>query len=895
MNIYSLTNIKISKFDINGNNNTSNLENLLYFTLKYSDINSIQYDIIDKKEYPDYFLFTIKTNPFQQSSDIDTLASSSDNNTLNYFTSASYPGNLPFNATGSILIYNTILNNSLGYLNTSSGQFILGNTPNIPITLIATASIYSVNGTLGTELRVYKQNSGSTSLIGTSGFSYTQASLGAMGSATLYISGSFTPIKGERYVVVITDDSPSDTDITASNVRLLITQSIQHNVGVSGSGDLLVLITPGENAENPLLNNADSIILNPNYLTLDYTEYRLPDNEFQLILSGSGTNSTIKQYNYEANRITIPRYKGSRSTSPDWNLNTTEGGLGVSPNVEKNNIYFAAINTIEDTSPEILNTSVANFKFLIDDQGNTYELNNDPSNISFYNSTFTFEKDKPIIISDSTGINYNSSVYKSGFDVIPILHSDMGTYFEPTLSFSSTGVGNYLHNATFKGYGGGSSPYNWIPQLWGSQNGGNVNVNEGNNNGRSLFLKYPTSASSFDTSLVDILNVVVPSNIRVQANSGYQGAALDRFYSGSIYHVKTSRPNTSLKFEYNFHMYAEASALSYNNQTTLPWIVTISICRDNIVNVPTDGIGNILWDVDLTPTTQILTRHIYKGNHKTTPQSTDVWTGGNYNSSTNTTIYTFNGANPTPPHQLSLFNTWNNNFTDFWCKIETDFIPDLQIDDIIGIHIKLQYPAAGGGGGGGGTFFSIYTTPTQADFNNNINFKSHHVYSDPIPSLLIIPSPAPFFTTSSGDPYTLIAYKTSASISNPTCTSGLAQAFGYKQQDISESGYKPITNISQPKIGDQIRFNYDESTSYNIMNIGINTDSNVTLLLDKPIPDGLDLNWFLIRRYIKNPSKMIINSNYIQTDGFAFPEYMSKNIINNLPKIIEKLKIQGLI
>jgi len=858
MAIYSITNIKISKLDANGNDNTSNLEKLLYFTLKYSDINPIQFDIINRKEYSDYFLFTIKTTPLQQSYDINTLASSSDNNIKNYFTSASFPSN----QSSSILKYDTILNNNLGYLNTSSGQFILGNTPNIPLTLIATASIYSVNGTLGTELRVYTRTSDSSSLRGVSGFSFTQATIPPLGSATLYVSGSFTPIKGERYVVGISDDSEF-SDITASNVNFLITQSIQHNIGASGSGDLLILITPGDNAENPLLNNADGILLNPNYLTLDYTEQKLPDIEFQLVLSGSGTNSTVKQYNYEANRIIIPRYKGSRSTSPDWNLNTTEGGLGLDPNVERNNIYFAAINSIEEASPEIINSSVVNFKFLIDDQGNTYELNNDPSNISYYNSTFTFEKDKPIVISDNEGTNYTSSIYRSGYDVIPILYSDTGLTFEPTLSFSDNGVGNYLYR---------SSTQNWMPAnsnillFWGPNS-----TNESNQEGKSFLMKFPTISKSPDLTLTNIqvsasTNNII-NNFSTYTPPGYPSYTLTPIMTGSLYHITNSTPNTYLKFKYQGQGDATGIAgLFYIGPSYSKWQLNVKFIKAKLTDLgAVSPSGIYTWNFSsLSTNTEILASTTYMGN-LANPYS--------YNETTNPLI--------TYPNKVINIDGGTNGYITFPINIETNFLA-LEIDDIIGLLVELvDIPIA--------KTIGFYNSA-----NSGYNFYSIETISDPPPNLLITTSPQPYFQTASSNPYRLIM-STASINTNPTLTSGLAQAFEYKQLDITGSLYKNITKKSLPLVGDQIRFEHNESLIYDILETGFTSSGNFYMDLNNPILNGTNLNWFLIRRYIKNPSKMIITTPFEQTSGFAFPEYMSKNIVNNLPKIIEKLKTQGLI
>jgi len=895
-NTYGITYVKISKKDINGDDVTSTLENLLYFTFKYTDINPIQFIIEDKSEYSDYFLFKIKLTAYNQSSNINLLASSSNNNILNYQTSAS--ANSKNYLTGieqgiNVLTYDNIDTNNLGYFTASSGDYLLGNTPNIPLIISASANIYSTTGTTSTQIRLFKQTSPGNFQLA-SGFSNTKASLSPLSSTTLYLSGSLTPVKGEKYIIGLSDNSPGDITLTVSSATFKVTQSISPNIGVSGSGDDLIVVTSGAPENNPLQGNIDEIVLNPRYISLDNITYNIPENEFQLILSGSGTNSTIKQYNYEANRIIIPRYKGSKSTSLGFNQNTIDGGLGVAPNVERTNVFFAAVNNIQETTPEIINTSVVNLKFLVDNQGNTYELNNDPSNISFFNSTFTFEKNNTVTLSDSEGNNFSSSIFKSGYDVIPILHSDMGTYYEPTLSFSDSGVGNYLHNATFQGYGIGTTDYAWQPAIWGSS-GGTYNVKGGsepNNNARSFFFRYPTSASSFDPTLVDILPVKGTSGTIINDTAGYQGGVLSRFLTGSIYHIKDSRPDTTLKFVYEFYL---GTLFAYNlffqlpNFNSLPWEIKVKICRDNKDNLTDDGAGNYIWDINST-TTKILTQHIYKGDFKLS-NSTDSWTGGNYNPLTNTTIYTTNGYNQSYNDFVNgLFNRWNQDYTDFWSRIETQFISDLQINDVIGINIELKHPNSQTLG----SAFTFKTTPTKTDYDANRRFKTFNVFSDPPPSMLIVPDPAPFFTTASGDPYTLIAYQTSASL-DPALTSGLAQAFGYTQQNISESGYKPLTKISQPLVGDEIRFNYDESTSYIITSIGNDNDGNIALSIDKSIPDGLDLNWFLIRRYIKNPSKIIINTPVNQSTGFAFPEYMSKNIVDNLPKIIEKLKTQNLI
>ena len=66
--------------------------------------------------------------------------------------------------------------------------------------------------------------------------------------------------------------------------------------------------------------------------------------------------------------------------------------------------------------------------------------------------------------------------------------------------------------------------------------------------------------------------------------------------------------------------------------------------------------------------------------------------------------------------------------------------------------------------------------------------------------------------------------------------------------------------------------------------------------IDKPILTGTNLNSFLIRRYVPNPSFVIIDSLKINSSpGFLIPEYASQDILDNFDNIIKELTEKGLI
>jgi hypothetical protein len=75
--------------------------------------------------------------------------------------------------------------------------------------------------------------------------------------------------------------------------------------------------------------------------------------------------------------------------------------------------------------------------------------------------------------------------------------------------------------------------------------------------------------------------------------------------------------------------------------------------------------------------------------------------------------------------------------------------------------------------------------------------------------------------------------------------------------------------------------------------------------LDKNIPNGVNLNYFLLRRYVEDPSSIILDVNFPLTDnsgsinsagnGILKPQYITKELESGIDTIIQNLKNQNLI
>jgi hypothetical protein len=122
------------------------------------------------------------------------------------------------------------------------------------------------------------------------------------------------------------------------------------------------------------------------------------------------------------------------------------------------------------------------------------------------------------------------------------------------------------------------------------------------------------------------------------------------------------------------------------------------------------------------------------------------------------------------------------------------------------------------------------------------------------------------------------------------------------QTTVSGSGYDAPYQTFDLQIGDQIRFSADENQVYQIIGVNApsqNINNTLYLTLNRPIVNGTNLNSFLIRRFVPNPSFVLIDA--LKTDtvgggaGFLIPEYASQTLLDKFDAIIANLTEKNLI
>lgn len=423
--------IKIATIDGVGNNNTVALQALESFKIFFSDTTSITCDVTSIVDYSsqEYILYWVKPT-FKTG----LRAHEPDGKVLNYAASASFitasitspsgesePGPI----TGSF----NISYNPLNYFDSSSGVFIFPNTPNTR--LYITASFNSTDQTT-ISLRTYY---GPGYDLENSEVLFSEN--GNAGNNT--ISDFFTPVANQPYILVFTSP-PGGGNTTISNFQFLVTQSQNPD---TGSSDLTILspyFTQNffYNDWNALYGNADGLEFDKNFMKVTYeTGQSIPTNQEEII-SGSAEKAPVKPYNYALKAQTLPRYEGVKSTSPNFNQNTTEGGYGTLPNAESLKIVVAYCDSIASWAPEKMNSSAVHIKYLIDENGDIITPNTTEN--SLFTNKFSFiSEERALIKSDnqsSGNPNPYRTIFRGGTRIEPILYTQLGS--QPLVQWASS-------------------------------------------------------------------------------------------------------------------------------------------------------------------------------------------------------------------------------------------------------------------------------------------------------------------------------------------------------------------------------------------------------------------------------------------------------------------------
>jgi hypothetical protein len=768
--------IKIARVDKQGKDNTLSLQELNSIRIDYSDTNIVEYPITSISKYDDYFLFGVAAT---------NITSSTDNYILDYKFKAGWTGSLT-DAVTILSAYNlsgSVNYDNLDYFNTSSGEYVLGNQPNIPITIVSSASVFTTGSQLG-QLLIF------SNLYGT----VAQSTFFNPNNTTVIVSASYTtvPTSGESFYLAMTTTGPINA--TAS---FFVTQSINPTVS---SSDLVVL-QPYIDEDffvsdyNVLAGNAVIPRYSELYMDVDYTTNVIQAVNSASIIDGTATRAAVQDSNYTTFAHISPRYIGKELESAKIN-EWTEGDIsyGKVPNVSNPEVNFVSFKSLNGTSPQWGNNNVdltqVNIEYIIDNNNNLTKPINDTDNINLNTVRQTFpeviatpvgKEEIEYITSNATiflnnvevsgydlsTLNGQWPLYKSGYRIEPILYTQTASY---DAKGNITGFGYFNTMSFVQGQQGSDDNKNdymmYAPGL------NNQEFQESTPEPYVIQFTAPTFTGSF-ANFNTISSIYKPTGSLGDLKT--EGYILD-------FHVKIEGRLSPRNFQIATVYYALQKSIDGGSN----WFNLVRAGRRyEESKVET----NTLFYQELNATTSSLYRvvaEIY--DIKTKP-------------------YIISTATP----KIILFNT-----SYFWVT---------------------QYPNPGTG------------TCT-----------------------------APFWTTGSSANILLAS----------TASDGLNNYRNQKQKDIENSGFKPINLDFEPQVYDEIRFQGIENLTFAIIAVTSSNNNQMILNLDQEIPNGVNLDYFLLRRYVDDPSSILLNVNYPIPDnsgssnstgnGILKPQYVTSEV-----------------
>jgi len=239
---------------------------------------------------------------------------------------------------------------------------------------------------------------------------------------------------------------------------------------------------------------------------------------------GTAELAEVNDYLFNANASVLPRYLGVRSESPGINQNTTFGGLGVLPNVENTQTYFAYYDYVTSSYAELLNKALIHVLYLIDENGEV--LVPSLSSSYYYNLIDNFETNKNVNISlddvENPTVIGLKNVLRPGAIPWGICASQTGSGLnvQSTMSFSNSTSTVLVPN--YASLVNGTSPSQTFPIVAG---GSTTRINFA-----STIYNGPETTISLgnDNFLIDITSPNVLLNLKLEGS-----LSLSRIYGGN--------------------------------------------------------------------------------------------------------------------------------------------------------------------------------------------------------------------------------------------------------------------------------------------------------------------------------------------------------------------------
>ena len=381
--------IKIARIDGDGNDITNTLENLTEITIPLSAGNRT-YPVVNRTRQNDFYLYYI--NP-PGTNDIPLA----DHSNLNFDFSSSMNGS--FSARTPVIVdFNNILYDSQSFATTETINTGVGTTtgevykfqntyPSVGTKIVAGGSITATNELSSNWTIALNRNAETIDQL-----NWQPSIDGATQSYNFEFSSSAEVAPNDSFFLRVNIDSSA----TPISFTTSLSSQFQITTATNSSVDISLILEPYlsqlffNQGCDVLINNVSQGIPNPFVNDLDYSTTTTVPINFDAVVSGSATKSTIPQSHYTQLSSIIPRYLGAKSTSQRINIWTPptvvqypsasitlvdEGNFGKLPNVNSLNNVILFCEWIGGNAPERMDAVTAKIKYLIYQDGTVEKPN----------------------------------------------------------------------------------------------------------------------------------------------------------------------------------------------------------------------------------------------------------------------------------------------------------------------------------------------------------------------------------------------------------------------------------------------------------------------------------------------------------------------------------------
>ena len=653
------------------------------------------------------------------------------------------------------------------------------------------------------------------------------------------------------------------------------------------------------------------------YMGVDFSNNQIIAVNEQSILSGSATRAAVPDSYYTSAKQINSRYIGKELVVSNLNK-WTQGDISYGKSVTVGNpeVNFVYFNNVGSTSPEwgnnLSSKTQANIRLIVNDSGSVTKPINDAEgiNLGTIQQSFVDSGNATLILDDydTFGVNLNNlngtwPIFKSGVSIAPILY---------------TQTASYNANGDIIGYGYTSS----ITFNQGQQ-GSDIAKND------YQLLTYGVNNNIIDsnTSIPYTLNFSKPI---ILGNSG-------SFNTGSDSYNPTGSVGSLLGLGYILYFQAHIEDLNYPDAT-----VTYAIQKNGVtvnqkqINHATSASIDIYFTETNATTASLYTIKAitYQDNNNTDPDGNDLPSIVYLNASSYfkvtqyplpgtgiCTSFWSTGSNGTTSYpNVLLANTASNGLNQYVGQmqksIERSGFNPISLDFEPQPYDEIRFQ-----GIENLAFGVTSVTPTILNTTASAAFDVTYAWNDylnigygafsvngvrfNVTNSQYVDSPtdiylaAPFFATQSATNLAVTASTTLNTFNQQSYyinTLGLisASASGSNLQLFTTSSLLGLPFASAYQLNNYTYIS--GSTTYNFT--GSTDYGQVGLILDGNIPNGTNLSYFLLRRYVNDPSNIILDLDKpagASSGGVLKPEYVTDNLNKNLDSILQNLKSKGLI